>query len=85
MTEESRQNAYAKIRNVARNVAWPSWIFNDAALADHYKMLNIRITDDVFTINNKVSRDFLESLRHSPSTGWPLGCLEGVLASRQAG
>lgn len=54
MTGASRQNAYAKISNVARNVAWPSWIFNDAALADYYKTLNISITDDAFTVTNKV-------------------------------
>lgn len=54
VTEESRQHAYEKIRNVVRNVAYPEWILNDAALADYYKALNVTMKDDPFTVVTKV-------------------------------
>lgn len=49
MSDQSKQNAFAKIDMVARNVAWPAWIMNDRALAEHMRQLNVSWNDDPFT------------------------------------
>lgn len=56
MSETSKQHAYDKIANTMRNVAWPAWIMNDAALADYYKTFDLTATDDAFTLRMKRAR-----------------------------
>jgi len=48
MSETSKQAAYSKIDMVARNVAYPSWTLNNAALAHYFRELNISLMDDTF-------------------------------------
>jgi predicted metalloendopeptidase len=53
---KSRENAYAKIAQVARKVAFPGWVMDDAALDKYYERLDIRPDDDPFTMVNKAQR-----------------------------
>jgi len=48
MSDASKQAAFAKIDMVARNVAYPSWTLNDAALRHYFRALNITLMDDTF-------------------------------------
>jgi len=41
MSEYSKENAFDKIDHNVRNVAWPAWIQNDAALMAYYNTLNL--------------------------------------------
>jgi len=53
MSQQSKDHAINKIRYVARNVAYPQWIMNNAALDAYYANLNISMTDDPFVAVNK--------------------------------
>jgi len=61
MSASSKANAFAKIDQVARNVGWPAWIMDDAALSDYLKNLNVTWTDDSFTAILKVRRNCIQS------------------------
>jgi hypothetical protein len=63
MSASSKANAFAKIDRVARNVGWPAWIMDDAALSTHMKELNVTWNDDPFTAVLKVRSKHIHSVR----------------------
>ncbi len=61
MSASSKANAFAKIDQLARNVGWPAWIMDDAALSNHMKDLNVTWNDDPFTAMLKVRCNCIQS------------------------
>jgi membrane metallo-endopeptidase-like protein 1 len=55
MQTSSKQAAYNKINYLVKNIAFPDFILDDAALDKYYTGLNIQQNDDFITMLNKTS------------------------------
>ncbi|CEF59626.1 Phosphate-regulating neutral endopeptidase [Strongyloides ratti] len=55
MAQETKENAYKKINNLVKNIAFPDWIADDNQLTDYYSKLIINDGDTFVDIEQKIA------------------------------